>query len=139
MSKGMDMKQSTSAMPDMSMDSPTPRGCKPPMMFRPGYNASDLPPDTYTNTLSPLLTIPATRTQGWLALNLVNSGSFSISRISLDAHAMLAYAADGVYVQMEEVRFWRLRLDSSIQLWFDWARSQVIIFSDSRHTRMEIA
>lgn len=72
-------------------------------MFRHGYNASDLPPDTCTNALLPLLTISANQTQGWLALNLVNSGMFIMLYVSLDAHTIFVYAADGVYVQMQEV------------------------------------
>ncbi len=93
-------------MPGMapSMTSLGPRGCMPPMMFKPGYNASSLPPETCTNTSSPLLNIPANHTNGWLALNLVNSGAVSKLRVSLDAHTMFVYAADGLYVEMQEVK-----------------------------------
>lgn len=93
-------------MPGMapSMTSLGPRGCMPPMMFKPGYNASSLPPETCTNTSSPLLNIPANRTSGWLALNLVNSGAVRKLRVSLDAHTMFVYAADGLYVEMQEVK-----------------------------------
>jgi hypothetical protein len=38
------------------------QGCTPPMMFKPGFNISSLPPENYTNTTSPLLTIPANST-----------------------------------------------------------------------------
>lgn len=97
---------STSTMSGMSlaMTSLTPRGCMPPMMFRDGYDASDLPPETCTNTTSPLLTIPANRTNGWLALNLVNSGAVSPLRVSLDSHSMFVYAADGLYVEPQETK-----------------------------------
>ncbi|KFY32044.1 hypothetical protein V493_00559 [Pseudogymnoascus sp. VKM F-4281 (FW-2241)] len=77
------VSSSTMEMPSMStmlgmspaMDSLSPRGCMPPMMFKPGFNISSLPPESCTNTTSGLLTIPANNTQGWLALNLVNAGS----------------------------------------------------------------
>ncbi len=80
------------------------RGCTPPMMFRPGYNVSSLPPATCTNTTSSWLIIPANCTQGWLALNLVNSGAVSKLAVSLDAHSMYVYAADGLYVTLQEVK-----------------------------------
>ncbi|KOS38955.1 hypothetical protein ACN38_g10218 [Penicillium nordicum] len=96
----------TMTMSDMSpsMTSLSPRGCMPPMMFRQGYNASSLPPETCTNTSSSLLTIPADHTSGWLALNLVNSGAVSKLHVSLDAHSMFVYAADGLYVEIQEVK-----------------------------------
>ncbi|KAJ5350197.1 hypothetical protein N7541_007924 [Penicillium brevicompactum] len=102
---GMPMSASMD-MPGMapSMTSLGPRGCMPPMMFKPGFNASSLPPETCTNTSSLLLNIPANRTNGWLALNLVNSGAVSRLRVSLDAHTMFVYAADGLYVEMQEVK-----------------------------------
>jgi FtsP/CotA-like multicopper oxidase with cupredoxin domain len=50
------------------------------------------------------LTIPANTTQGWLALNFVNSGSISDLRVSLDAHSLWVYAADGLYVTPQEVQ-----------------------------------
>ncbi|KAJ5144445.1 CAZyme family AA1 [Penicillium atrosanguineum] len=86
-----------------SMTSLSPRGCMPPMMFKTGYNASSLPPETCTNTSSSLLTIPANHTRGWIALNLVNSGAVSKLSVSLDGHSMFVYAADGLYVEMQEV------------------------------------
>lgn len=92
---------------DMSggqMTSLGPRGCSPPVMFRPGYNVSSLPPETCTNTTSPLLTIPANHSQGWLALNLVNAGAVSKLSVSLDAHSMVVYAADGLFVELREVK-----------------------------------
>jgi hypothetical protein len=96
----------TSVMSDMfpAMASLSPRGCTPPMMFKPGFNTSSLPAETCTNTTSALLTIPANHTLGWLALNLVNSGAVSALRVSLDAHSMFVYAADGLYVQLQEVK-----------------------------------
>ena len=86
------------------MDSLNARGCTPPMMFRPGFSVSSLPPATCMNTTSSLLTIPANCTQGWLALNLVNSGAVSKLAVSLDAHSMYVYAADGLYVTLQEVK-----------------------------------
>ena len=81
----------------------SPRGCMPPMMFKPGFNVSSLPPETCENTTSPLLTIPADQSKGWLALNLVNSGAVSALSVSLDAHTMFVYAADGLFVELQEV------------------------------------
>lgn len=80
------------------------RGCTPPMMFKLGFNVSSLPPEKCANTTSTQLTIPANSTQGWLALNLVNSGSVSKLGVSLDAHSMYIYAADGLYVTLQEVK-----------------------------------
>ena len=93
---------SMSSMPGMS--SLDARGCTPPMMFRPGYNVKSLPPATCANTTSSLLTIPANFTQGWLALSLVNSGAVSKLAVSLDPHSMYVYAADGLYVSLQEVK-----------------------------------
>ncbi|EGX97253.1 Cupredoxin [Cordyceps militaris CM01] len=97
--------QTASGMPEMpNMDTLGPRGCMPPMMFKPGFNMSSLPPETCTNTSSPLLVVPANQTTGWLALNLVNSGAVSALRVSLDGHSMLVYAADGLYVALQRVK-----------------------------------
>jgi FtsP/CotA-like multicopper oxidase with cupredoxin domain len=74
------------------------------MMFKPGYNLSSLPPDTCSNTTSTLLTIPANSSSGWLALDLVNAGSVTRLSVSLDAHSMFVYAADGLYVGLQEVK-----------------------------------
>lgn len=93
-----------SEMPDMGgMDSLSPRGCMPPMMFKPGFDMSSLPPESCTNTTSPLLTVPANQSEGWLALNLVNSGAVSALRVSLDGHSMFVYSADGLYTRLQEV------------------------------------
>ncbi|KAL6405306.1 hypothetical protein AUP68_11057 [Ilyonectria robusta] len=103
--------QTSSGIPDMSgMDSLNPRGCMPPMVFKPGFNMSSLPPETCTNTTSPLLIIPADQSRGWLALNLVNSGAVSALRVSLDAHTMFVYAADGLYVKLQEVKVLHMEL-----------------------------
>ncbi|GJN69363.1 hypothetical protein PLICBS_003411 [Purpureocillium lilacinum] len=103
-----------SAMPASShtpsMHKLSPRGCMPPMMFNPGFDMSSLPPETCTNTSSTLLTIPANTTRGWLALNLVNAGSVSALRVSLDGHSMLVYAADGLYVQPQVVKVLHMEL-----------------------------
>ncbi|KAH8705516.1 Cupredoxin [Talaromyces proteolyticus] len=107
-------KSSLTALPSMMTSMPnmplTPRGCTPVMNFRPGFNASSLPPDTCTNTTSPLLKIPANTTLGWLALNLVNSGSVSGLTVSLDAHSLWVYAADGLYVSPQEVQVLHISL-----------------------------
>ncbi|KFY02596.1 hypothetical protein V490_00449, partial [Pseudogymnoascus sp. VKM F-3557] len=112
------VSSSTMEMPSLStmsgmspgMDSLSPRGCMPPMMFKPGFNMSSLPPESCTNTTSELLTIPANNTQGWLALNLVNAGSVSKLGISLDAHSMYVYASDGLFVALQEVKVLYLAL-----------------------------
>ncbi len=83
-------------------------------MFNPGFNISSLPPATCANTTSPLLTIPANYTQGWLAVNLVNSGAVSKLAVSLDAHSMYVYAADGLYVTIQEVKVGRKLSDSRL-------------------------
>ncbi|KAK9360812.1 conidial pigment biosynthesis oxidase PcArbB [Lipomyces starkeyi] len=95
---------SMSSMSGMSNMSLTPRGCTPPMLFRQGFNVSSLPPETCTNTTSTLLTISANSSQGWLALNLINAGSVSRLSVSLDAHTMFVYAADGLFVSLQEVK-----------------------------------
>lgn len=99
---------SSASMGSMSstpgMGSLNARGCTPPMMFRPGYNVSSLPLATCANTTSSLLTISANHTQGWLSLNLVNSGAVSKLAVSIDAHSMYVYAADGLYVTLQEFK-----------------------------------
>ncbi|KAI8648535.1 hypothetical protein NCS55_01492200 [Fusarium keratoplasticum] len=114
-SSTMSMDHSTSPtsseMPGMpGMNSLSPRGCMPPMMFKPGFNISSLPPETCKNTTSLLLTIPADQSRGWLALNLVNSGAVSALRVSLDAHTMFVYAADGLFVELQEVNVLHMEL-----------------------------
>lgn len=125
------MRMASSADGSQSMMARGPRSCTPPMMFRPGYNISSLPPETCTNPTSPQLTIPANALQGRLALNLVNSGVVSALRVSLDSYLMYVYAADGLYVTLQEVkisrhsrfleslanlcRFWKSPLASDIQ------------------------
>lgn len=81
-----------------------PRGCMPPMMFRPGYDINSLPAETCVNTTSQQLVVNANASQGWLALNLVNSGAVSNLKVSLDSHSMHVYAADGLYVTPQEVK-----------------------------------
>jgi FtsP/CotA-like multicopper oxidase with cupredoxin domain len=95
----MVMSETSQAMGTLS-----PRGCMAPMMFRDGYNINSLPAETCTNTASTLLTIPVNPAQGWLALNLVNSGAVSSLRVSLDGHSMFVYAADGLFVTLQEVK-----------------------------------
>lgn len=104
LSMSMSYPTASSMMSDMpGMDTLSPRGCMPHMMFKPGFDMSSLPPETCTNTTSPLLTIAADQSRGWLALNLVNSGAVSALRVSLDGHSMFVYAADGLYTNMQEV------------------------------------
>jgi len=74
------------------------------MMFKPGYNISSLPSESCSNTTTPLYTIQANNTDGWLALNLVNAGSVAKLAVSLDSHSMYVYAADGLYVTLQEVK-----------------------------------
>ncbi|KAK3115344.1 hypothetical protein LTR53_005429 [Teratosphaeriaceae sp. CCFEE 6253] len=81
-----------------------PRGCTPPGMFRPGYDIGSLLPETCVNTSSSLLTIKADHAQGWLFLHLVNAGATTKLSVSLDAHTMFVYAADGLFVEMQEVK-----------------------------------
>ena len=73
-------------------------------MFRPGYDVSSLPSRTCSNTTSPLLTIVANHTQGWLALHLVNGGGVSQLAVSLDSHSMFVYTADGLFTAVQEVK-----------------------------------
>lgn len=88
----------------MEMSSLNALGCTPPMMFNPGYSIDSLPQVTCSNTTAPLLTIPVMRSHGWLALHLVNAAATSKMQVSLDAHTMFVFAADGVYVEMQEVK-----------------------------------
>lgn len=81
-----------------------PRGCTPPMMFRPGYDMGSLPPSTCQNTTSDLLKISANTTRGWLALHLVNAASVAKMSVSMDAHSMYVYAADGFFVALQKVQ-----------------------------------
>ncbi|KAF4469744.1 hypothetical protein FALBO_3355 [Fusarium albosuccineum] len=92
------------------MSSLGPRGCMPPMMFKEGYNVSSLPPETCKNTTSSLLIVLADESRGWLALNLVNSGAVSALRVSLDGHSMLVYDADGLFVELQEVKVLHIEL-----------------------------
>ncbi|KAF4996202.1 hypothetical protein FDECE_12543 [Fusarium decemcellulare] len=102
---------SSTGMADMpEMSSLGPRGCMPPMMFKEGYNTSSLPPETCKNTTSSLLTIPADESRGWLALNLVNSGAVSALRVSLDGHSMFVYAADGLFIELQEAKVLHMEL-----------------------------
>lgn len=81
-----------------------PRGCTPPEMFRPGYDINSLLLETCANTTSSSPTIKADDAQGWLFLHLVNAGATTKLSVSLDAHTMFVYAADGLFVEMQEVK-----------------------------------
>ncbi|CEL09497.1 hypothetical protein ASPCAL12632 [Aspergillus calidoustus] len=104
---GMTMPSSDTMGESMSLG---PRGCMPPMMFRPGYDINSLPAETCVNTTSEQLVINANASQGWLALNLVNSGAVSNLKVSLDSHSMHVYAADGLYVTPQEVKVLEIAL-----------------------------
>ena len=71
MARRLDTRRVSSDNTSMRKGSLNALGCTPPMMFKPGYSMSSLAPVTCTNTTSPLLTIPANYSQGWLALHLV--------------------------------------------------------------------
>ena len=103
-SSTMSSNAMASAGSSMPMTGLSPRGCTPTMMFRQGLNGSSLPLDTCANSTSTLLNIPANTTEGWLALNLVNSGGVSMLRVSLDSHSMYVYMADGLYVDVQNVK-----------------------------------
>ena len=105
-----------STMSDMSQMALGPRGCSPPMMFRPGLNASSLPPETCTNTTSELFKFTADASRGWTALHLVNAGAVSRLSISLDGHSMFVYAADGLYVTLQEVQVCRRQVVTAIHV-----------------------
>ncbi|KAK5078743.1 hypothetical protein LTR51_000934 [Lithohypha guttulata] len=99
---------STSPMASMSgmadMSNLGPKGCSMQMMFKPGFNASSLPPETCSNTTSELFMFNADASQGWVAFHLVNAAAVSRLSVSLDGHSMLVYAADGLYVEPQEVK-----------------------------------
>lgn len=67
------------------------------------------------NTTSQQLVVNANVSQGWLALNLVNSGAVSNLKVSLDSHSMHIYTADGLYMTLQEVKV-RYRLSMVIKL-----------------------
>ncbi|THW31058.1 hypothetical protein D6D22_10385 [Aureobasidium pullulans] len=96
-------KRQMSSMKNMS-SSLGPRGCVPMTMFKAGYNSSSLGPETCTKTTSALFITSANASLGWLALDLVNAGSTTKLSVSLDSHSMFVYAADGLYVEMQEVK-----------------------------------
>lgn len=74
------------------------------MMFKPGFNASSLPPETCSNTTSELFMFNVDASQGWTAFHLVNAAAVSRLSVSLDGHSMFVYAADGLYVKPQEVK-----------------------------------
>lgn len=128
-----------------------PRGCTKPMMFKPGFDQASLPAETCANTTSPLLVVPADQKNGWLALNLVNSGAVSALSVSLDAHSMFVYATDGEYTQPQEVKvrsqvlgfagawsaltYYRYCIWSwarGTRSWSSWTKNPRATFSDSQ-------
>merc|ERR1711977_198418 len=82
---------STSPMATMSgmadMSSLGPKGCSMQMMFKPGFNASSLPPETCSNTTSELFMFNVDASQGWTAFHLVNAAA--VSRLSVSLHVRL--------------------------------------------------
>ncbi len=108
---------STSAMSGMqAMTTLNPKGCVPPMMYKPGYNLTSFALQPCVNTTSPFVHIAANQSLGWLSLNLVNSGAVTKLAISLDGHSMVVYAADGEYVGLEEVNVSITDVQGSIEL-----------------------
>jgi FtsP/CotA-like multicopper oxidase with cupredoxin domain len=101
---GAGMSDMSNASNMSNMPALTPLGCTPPMMFKGGYDISDLPQETCTNTTSDPLKISANETRGWMALNLVNAGAVSALSVSLDGHSMVIYDADGRYVDLQETQ-----------------------------------
>jgi len=99
-----------------AMTTLNPKGCVPPMMFKPGYNLTSFALQPCVNTTSPFLHIAANQSLGWLSLNLVNSGAVTKLAISLDGHSMFVYAADGEYVGLEEVNVSITDAQGSIEL-----------------------
>ena len=81
----------------------SPRGCGQPMQFKAGYNASYLNPETCTNTSTPLEVI-YTNGAEWMAFHLVNAGVTAQLSFSFDHHDMWVYAADGLYVELQNVQ-----------------------------------
>lgn len=95
---------SMSGMMDMSMSKLGPKGCSMQVMFKPGFDASSLPPETCNSTTSDLFMLNVDSPLGWAAIHLVNAGAVSRLTVSLDAHSMYVYAADGLYVEPREVK-----------------------------------
>jgi len=81
-----------------------PKGCSMPMMFKPGFNASSLPQETCSNTTSDVFMFDVDASRGWAALHLVNAAAVSRMSVSLDGHSMIVYAADGLYVEPQEIK-----------------------------------
>lgn len=100
----------TSSSPMVSMSGMSdmftlgPKGCSMPMMFKPGFNASSLPPETCSNTTSDVFMFEVDPSRGWAALHMVNAAAVSRMSVSLDGHSMIVYAADGLYVEPQEVK-----------------------------------
>lgn len=89
---------------DSDMTTLNALGCEPPSTFNPGYNISSLPPVTCDGTSSSLLTIPGDCSKGWLTLHFVNAAAATKMHISLDAHSMWVFAADGLDVKLQNVK-----------------------------------
>jgi FtsP/CotA-like multicopper oxidase with cupredoxin domain len=73
------------------------------MMFKAGFDASSLPPETCSNTTSEQFMLNVDASQGWAAFHLVNAAAVSRLSVSLDGHSMIVYAADGLYVEPQTV------------------------------------
>merc|ERR1712230_47987 len=104
-SPASDMGSPTASMSGMSdMSTLGPKGCSMPMMFMPGFNASSLPLETCSNTTSDVFMFDVDASRGWAAFHLVNAAAVSRMSVSLDGHSMIVYAADGLYVEPQEVK-----------------------------------
>lgn len=101
-STSMSSANTMSGMADMT--NLGPKGCSMQMMFKPGFNTSSLPAEICSNTTSELFMFSVEASQGWAALHLVNAAAVSRLSVSLDAHSMIVYAADGLYVEPKEVK-----------------------------------
>ncbi|KIW52032.1 hypothetical protein, variant 9 [Exophiala xenobiotica] len=116
---------STSSMATVSgiadMSSLGPKGCSMQMMFKPGFNASSLPPEICSNTTSEQFMFDVDASQGWAAVHLVNAGAVSRLSVSLDGHSMFVYAADGLYVEPQEVQVLHISIGQrySVMVRFD--------------------
>lgn len=79
------------------------KGCTPPMMFNPGYNASFLPNATCVATDTAFEVVTG-KPNSWISLNLINAGAVDMLSVAVDSHWMYVYAADGDYVKPQKVQ-----------------------------------
>ncbi|KAL2391842.1 hypothetical protein ABEF93_000073 [Exophiala dermatitidis] len=94
-------------VPDMSMLSATSNSTSPMATMSGTADMSSLGPrgcKTCSNTTSELFMFSVDASRGWAAVHLVNAGAVSRLSVSLDGHSMFVYAADGLYVEPQEVK-----------------------------------